>query len=725
MTTENPAQPIATLTDLFPFGTQYLRGATPPPADWDRDLASCRAHGMNIVRAWLVWGVLEPERGVIDHAYLACFLDTAHRHGLKVGLLFHLHGCPEWAIRDHKDCWYVDRHGKPFEPAPRANTPSGGWPGLCPDHAQTKILEERFIAAVVEQVKDHPAVAFFEPINEPHQWIDFTVDPPEPFCYCPATRAAFSAWLREKYRELPALEHAWGRRVPSWEDARPPTWRFSIPDEMDFRAFTLDSITGLVRRRTAIIRKHSTLPVAAHAWGGGCVTCANLGSMAFDDWRHAREVDIWGYSAFPSRADQVVSVGLGTVATRNAANGKPFWQAELGAGDYGTLFHRGGRLPPEVEAQFCWESLRQGAQGLLFWQFRKEAHGTESGAFGLTTYDGSRTPTLEAVAKIGAVLARHRALFQSAKPLAPKVALVFSLKTCLAEWAAMRHSRLSIDSLAGWFRMFWDADIPVDVVHEEFVDAAALAKYRLVVLASPGCLHGNLRGLLAGYVAEGGHLLSDPYCCAFTEEGHLTPTTVPGGGLDSLFACREIDITSHGGRQDDVQQDGRTYRIRAGHFRESFTLTGNGTAWASYSDGTPAIVANRHGRGRAVMSGVNLGLSHSARQSISDDAARAGAVEISDAQDLVLKIAAEAGVSAPLISSPGLRASLLPAGEWDLLIILNIRAVAVNGEVALRETVLAAEELVSGVAHACAGKVVPVVLPGYGSLALRVRRADG
>jgi len=722
MTTPPAAESFA---DLFPFGTQYLRGSTPPPADWDRDLAACRAHGMNVVRAWLVWGVLEPEPGVIDTDYLDRFLATAQRHGLRVGLLFHLHGCPEWAIRDHPECWYVDRHGRPFEPSARANTPSGGWPGLCPDHPRTRELEERFMGAVLRHVHDHPAVAFWEPINEPHQWIDGSVDPPEPFCYCQATRAAFCTWLEEKYRTLPELERAWGRRVPRWEDARPPTWRYSLSDEMDFRSFTVDAVTGIVRRRTAIIRAYSARPVAAHAWGGGCVTCTNLGAMAFDDWRHAREVDIWGYSAFPTRSEQLVSVGLGTVATRNAAAGRPFWQAELGAGDYGTMFWRVGRLPPAVEAQFCWESLRQGAQGLLFWQFRKEAQGHEAGAFGLTRYDGSPTPTLTAVAAIGAALATHRELFKAARPLTPSVAVVFSLKSCLAEWAGGRHSKLSIDSLAGWFRIFWDANIPIDVLHEEFVDAQSLARYRMVVLASPGCLHRTLRDLLPGYVAQGGHLLSDPYCCAFTTAGHLTPTYVPGDGLDVLFGCRELDITWGSAREDAIVRAGRNHQIRGGHFRESLELRDGATAWASYADGTPAVVERRHGRGRALFAGVNLGMSHSARQSISDDAARAGATVSGDAQALVLELAADAGVRAPLTCSHGLRASLLPAGSWSVLIVLNTTEHTLGGDVVLGQEVLAAEDLLTGATHPVRGAVVNVALAGFGSLALRVRVAAG
>lgn len=46
---------------------------------------------------------------------------------------------------------------------------------------------------------------------------------------------------------------------------------------------------------------------------------------------------------------------------------------------------------------------------------------------------------------------------------------------------------------------------------------------------------------------------------------------------------------------------------------------------------TPAVVERRH----AVFAGVNLGLSHSARQSVSEDAARSGATVCGDAQALL------------------------------------------------------------------------------------------
>ena len=138
---------------MFTFGTQYLRGATPARDQWARDMENMKKMGMNTIRAWLVWNAIEPAEGEIDYDYITTFLDTAKQNDLNVGLLFHLHGCPMWAIQKYQKYFYVDENSLPFEPAPRPNTPSGGWPGLCYDHDEVREKEERLIRGVISETK--------------------------------------------------------------------------------------------------------------------------------------------------------------------------------------------------------------------------------------------------------------------------------------------------------------------------------------------------------------------------------------------------------------------------------------------------------------------------------------------------------------------------------------------------------------------------------------------
>ena len=119
----------------------------------------------------------------------------------------------------------------------------------------------------------------------------------------------------------------------------------------------------------------------AHAWGGGAITCSQLGGMAFDDWKNASVFDKWGFSAFPQKAEDCSALALGCNATRCAANGKEVWQSELTAGINGTGLSQNGRIDDNTFYKFSLESIRHGAKGLLYWQYRDISHSCKFHAF--------------------------------------------------------------------------------------------------------------------------------------------------------------------------------------------------------------------------------------------------------------------------------------------------------------------------------------------------------
>jgi hypothetical protein len=442
-------------------------------------------------------------------------------------------------------------------------------------------------------------------------------------------------------------------------------------DWTEWRNFTTDSVAGLVRRRADIIRRCSSRPVIGHAYGGGSVTCGHLGAMAFDDWKNAASLDQWGYSAFPGNLEGTSLIGLGTDATRAASNGKVFWQSELGTGDYGAGFDRQGRLRPELLSIWSWESLRHGVKGLLYWQYRKEAHGAESGVYGLTDYAGGPTASTEAVAKIGRILAENAPLFMGSAPVRAQVALLFSFQSYLMEWSQRRNCQLCVDSVSGYYRMLWEANIPVDVVHEDFADAAVLGRYKVLVAPMPIALSDSVRSALKDYVAAGGTLLSDPYFCAYDPFKRLD-CRVPGAGFDEVFGCDEDDILHFPGTIG-LRRGSREGSVDKGHFMEFFKLRPGSEALAVYADGRPCVVSNRYGSGLGLISGINLGLAYSQCLSLADDLRRdqtAGADSF--VKELVLEILSGAGVEAPLRASAGVVASVLtgPAGV-DILVAIN------------------------------------------------------
>lgn len=656
---------------MFVFGAQYLRGVTPERKHWDRDFAQMAENGFNTVRAWLVWNTVEKSEGAVDFDALNALLDAAGKNGISVGFLFHLHAAPEWLIRRYPQYWYVNAEGIPFEPSVRPNTPSGGWPGLCYDHPEVRRMEERFIAEVVKGLSGRKEIAFWEPMNEPHQWVDLARSPVGWFCYCPASRARFREWLQRKYGDLAALNAAWGRPHDDWEQVRPPTWRFGYTDYIDFRQFTMDNVRDEIVWRSGVIRKNDTRPVIAHAWGGGAVTCTNIGAMAFDDWKNAEPFDKWGYSAFPSSHRENMVIGLCTDSTRGAARGKEMWQAELGPGDVGSGLDRRGRVKPEVMAGWSWESIRHGAKGLLYWQYRKETHGVEFASPALTDYDGSPTELLREAKRICGVLQGNADLFKRSRADKAEVAIVLSMRTYLVDWCDHRQSQLAIDSICGYYRMFWERNVPVDILHEDYMDAASCGGYRLIVLPLPAAVSSTAKKALLGYLEAGGTILSDPYFSPYTD-GFWMEDRVPGGGFDRVFGCRETDI-HRAGAVETVRMAGGTYRISNGRFREDFELQG-GEAAAVYEDGSPAVVKHAWGKGAAILCGVNLGLSYAPQLGVSDDFQRGQAqATTEDALRLTMALIRDLGIAGAFQSDcPDIQGGFLrDDGPEDVFIATN------------------------------------------------------
>lgn len=701
---------------MFVFGTQYLRGATPDKSQWEKDMQSMKALGFNTIRAWLLWNTLEPKEGQYNFAYLHSFLDCAEKYGLQVGLLFHMHASPEWANRKYAHYFYVNENGIAFEPAVRPNTPGGGWPGLCFDHEEVRAIEERFITAVVKEARRHSNVAFYEPMNEPHQWIDYRSGS-EVFCYCAATAEKFRQWLKKKYGTIEELNRAWGYFYGDFEEVRPPRWAPGYADYGDFRLFTMDNVAEEVRFRVQVIKKHDTRPVIAHAWGGGAVTCPKLGAMAFDDWKNAQPVDKWGYSAFPFTAENCVTLGLGSDSTRCAAGGKEYWQSELGAGCIGNMFLSPGRIDDDTFDKFSLESIRHGAKGLLYWQFRKERFSTELGGFAMTGYNGEATNLTRRVGLLGKMLQENGDLFIEGKCADPEVALVFSPRSYLADWVSndLKHNKFAVDSISGYYRLFWEENIPTDILHEEF--AGDLSRYKLIVIPSAIAISPRLAEKLKEYVQNGGAILSDHNFATLDENMQLS-YQVPGFGFDAVFGASEDDLRIR--ETVELFRDGEKYTVFNNRFAETFQNVSAQVLY-TYADGSPAILSNRYGKGLAVLSGINLGYSNSNRDLVADDIHSGDVGSTSSFSNLfVMDLCARLGIRGNICTAPKVCVSLIKTETECLAVILNMGNAEAVGEIDLGQCYSACKSVFNTLAADLQGNMLHFSVLGNKSAVVRL-----
>lgn len=650
---------------MFVYGTQYLRGTTPEPDQWKRDMENMKNLGFNTIRAWLVWNCLERRQGEIDTEYISRFLDCAADFDLQVGLLFHLHAGPHWALEKHPEYYYVDQDGTPFLPAVRPNTPSGGWPGLCFDHPEVRDMEKSFISGVIGETKKHRNVAFYEPMNEPHQWTDYMRQPVGSFCYCKASQEKFRLWLQKKYGDIQTLNDAWGYAYDDFSQVHPPRWTSSYSDYADFRLFTMDNIAEEVQFRTDVIRANDTKPVIAHAWGGGSVTCAWLGAMAFDDWKNAAVVDKWGFSAFPKHIEDCCALGLSSDATRSAANGKEFWQSELSGGVVRGVLKHEGRISDEAFDQFALESIRHGAKGLLYWQYRMERIGDEAGGFSMTDYDGGPTNLTKKAGQLGSFLKEYGHILQQGEHKGAEVALAFSIRSHLVDWCANNRldNKFSVDSMSGYYRMFWEENIPVDILHESF--HGDLSRYKLIIIPTSFAIDPAFAKELESYIRNGGTVLSENSFGVFEETFKLS-YQVPGCGFDAVFGAKEDDVML---KSSVTLSDGtENYVLSKNRHAETFRDI-QGEVLYRYEDGAAAIISQAYGSGRSILSGVNLGYAYSGGQLVSDDIDGENLISAQPAKQIVRTLCSELKLTENVCSAPDVRVSIVRDGN-DLLIIL-------------------------------------------------------
>ena len=145
------------------------------------------------------------------------------------------------------------------------------------------------------------------------------------YCYCPATQKRFREWLKAKYGTLEALGKAWYRYSYSeWDDVHPPKNFSGYPESLDWLEFRIDNAHRLAKWRVDLVRQHDPKnKVIAH---GVAMSLEGLPSATYDEWRSAKEVDVWGFTWVASRR----GVGALEAVSRRGPGARRFtWQAVL------------------------------------------------------------------------------------------------------------------------------------------------------------------------------------------------------------------------------------------------------------------------------------------------------------------------------------------------------------------------------------------------------------
>lgn len=585
---------------VFPYGAVYFRKSNPPEQDWARDHETAARIGMNTFRHWFMWSAIEVAPGQYDWRDYDRMMDLAAKNGIKVVIAELITAAPEWAFKKFANARYVASDGSVVNSSIGGSSATGGFPGLCLDNPEVHAAAERFLIALVEHYRNHPALLGYDLWNENTYGGG---NPRRMMCYCDATKRKLREWLKGRYGELETVAKTWNRySYSSWEDVDPPYDFAGYSDSLDWLEFRIDDAFDLLRWRTKLFREHDPKHlVTAHGVAG---TLESLPSNAHDEWRSSAEVDVWGFTFVASRkGDEPWKQFQAVDLVRGGSHGKPFWHAEAEAGPLWMqpqVINRpreDGRIPDENDVRL-WNlvSCAGGATGILYPRWRPLLDGPLFGAFGAFGMDGSVTPRAEMTGKVAKWANSHPDIWRS-HPVQGDVGLVFVPESEMFDYVQRGDTNFYAQSIRGAYQAFFDSNIQAD-----FVSVDDIGRYRLVYLTFPVMLKRDTVAKLRAYVEGGGTLISEGLPAYFGDHGHAGATQ-PNYGLDELFGAKESYVEFTPDLLDKLTLEVNGRKIDGRYFLQEYALAG-GTAAGHYSNGRIAAVDHRSGKGRTLLIGT-------------------------------------------------------------------------------------------------------------------------
>jgi beta-galactosidase len=599
------ALPVVYAADppVFPYGAVYFRKSNPPEKDWARDHQTAARVGMNVFRHWFMWSAIEVAPGNYDWRDYDVMMDLAARNGIKVIVAEMVTAAPEWVFDKYPHARFHASDDSVVYSGISGSSATGGFPGVCLDNDDVRALAEKFLKALVERYRNHPATLGYDLWNE-HSMNGGSAQ--KMYCYCPASQRKFRQWLQGRYGSIEALGRAWYRySYPDWENVHPPRSLGGYPESLDWLEFRVDNAFSLLRWRTELFRRLDPKNrITAHGVAG---TLEALASSANDEWRSAAEVDTWGFTWVASRKGsepwkQFHAVDL----VRAGSRGKPFWHAEAQAGPLwmqpqviGRPREDGRITEPEDVRLWNMISCAGGATGILYPRWRPLLDGPLFGAFGAFGMDGSVTPRASMAGRVAQWANAHPEIWKS-RPVRGDVGIVFVPESELFNYVQQGSASHYAESARGAYQAFFDSNVQADFVHLDDI-----GQYPLIYLPYPLMLKEASVRKLVRYVEGGGTLVSEGLPGYFGDRGKAGEVQ-PNLGLDKLFGARESYVEFTPDLLEDLSLEVRGSQIHGRFFLQEYEVAG-GSAAGKYANGHVAAVENRYGKGKALLIGTYPG----------------------------------------------------------------------------------------------------------------------
>lgn len=474
------------------FGVDYYPEHWPRER-WEKDAILMKEMGIQVVRlAEFSWHKMEPKEGKYDFDWLEDIVNLLAKYEIKSILGTPSAAPPAWLVNKHPEILPVDRDGQ--------TKGFGGRHHDCQSNPVYRDYVSKMVKAMAKTFGNNKNVVGWQIDNE-------FGNAHGDLCTCDSCRHSFQKWLKNKYKNVHALNKAWGtafwsQEVNDFKEVFTPkrTATGENPSQMlDWKLFCSDLVLDFGKMQIDIIRKYSKKQFITHNYMGFAdkINYYDLGKEL--DFVSHDQYTMNFYDKKPKNEPFVMASTLDVV---RSFKDKPFWIMEQQSGICGweTL----GRTPaPGQLSLWAMQTVAHGADTVVFFRWRTCAMGTEQYWHGILPHSGNP----------GRRYQELKEMIHSAKPVMkeiqgamPKseVGIVYSYAQNYALQIQPHHPELNyVKQLQKYYKGFYEQNVNVDFVPED----GDFSKYKLLVAPLQYLMTKEKEDKFIAYVKNGGHLV--------------------------------------------------------------------------------------------------------------------------------------------------------------------------------------------------------------------------
>lgn len=572
----------------------FAHGADYNPDQWlhmpeiiNEDIRLMKLASVNVVTLGIFsWVALEPEEGVYQFEWLDHMIDTLYNNGISVILATPSGARPAWLSARYPEVLRVTEN--------RLRNLHGMRMNHCYTSPVYRELTKKIDAQLAKRYANHPALKGWHISNEFHGE-----------CHCELCQEAFRTFLKEKYKTLDNLNHAWwtgfwSKTYTDWSQIYSPSSRGEKAIqglEIDWKRFVTYQTADFMRNEIETVKSYNpNIPVTTNM----------IGSFIEVDYpKLAKMLDIASLDVYPewgSKPKEIIAAEAAfEMDVTRSLKKRSFLLMETTPSM--TNWTEVGKMKrPGMHMAGCMQAVAHGADSVMYFQWRKSRGAFEKFHGAVVGHAGhEHTRVFTETAQLGAALQKIGEIAGSNTKA--DIAIIFdwnnrwAIDASKGPRAVKPHDEFTKEHYLALRRL----GVNVDIIDEE----QSLDDYKLVIAPMMYMVKDGVKQRIETYVKNGGYFLTT-YLSGIVDDNDLCylggfpgPLKETLGiwveELDTLYSDENNSICFLD--ENDITMQG-TYSCD--YFCDVIHTEG-ATAIAVYGEdyyaGTPVITKNNYGKG--------------------------------------------------------------------------------------------------------------------------------